>query len=619
MYSSHRLDTPPPQSQFRRPWSPDPYDPLPPVSRNRPALGRDDSWNTLTTQYDRYQIRREASDVSVEALDLADYAADLRRGQHYQVDPTPSSPYEYGYPPFRPHDEYPPSPLPLRPFASRDSFSPPSLVPASTGSTSTQTHSYSSHANSRSPLRRPFSLPPPSRAHIPHEADYFQRMPGIYEQHDAYASPPALPQDEIDIANFPAWSRNWYGDANRSKPSTKSRNIGTLHSNSSVPQVYPSLTSPEEEKVMSPFDPAFPTHKYHTSPYGYSDPKIATAGHSVPFSDSSRTLLPWSNDPPDYGPPVDDEMKEERMRMLEREFGGKGTGKGGYADEDGEEKVVGSVDEKGNLVTQGPKKRVATRWIQILFALGAGIASIYGAVILKPNPPAPPEGKAPAYLLYILSAVTFLALLFLFVFYPCCCAGRGKDKGSAQQPFGPTGAMVLPVQHLPGGKKAKGAKGGQKGGKKGQQGMGDVQVNLIVDPSMLMPGGMGRDAEEEDHSDEDVEGSMYGSQAGKGRPSRRPKRRGVFEGLALEERWKAARKWARKVMLFDIGMLVLWGAEFGFVMWGKRCPSGAYDGWCDSYNVATACAFLLALAFCLSLFFDVKDLHASRQSPRTRT
>ncbi|KZT26543.1 hypothetical protein NEOLEDRAFT_1063065 [Neolentinus lepideus HHB14362 ss-1] len=600
MYPTHRLDSPPPSSQFRRPWSPDPFDPLPSVSRNHPPLGRDDSWNTFTTQYDHHQQRREASEVSVEALDLADYAANFRRLQQYNADPTPSSPYEYGYPPFRPHDEYPPSPSPLRPLASRESFSPPSLVPANTGSTSTQTHSYSNHSNPRSPLRRPFSLPPPSRAHLSFD-DYTHRMPGIYEQHD----PPALPSDEIDITNFPAWSRNWYADSNSSNPF--------------VPQMYPSLQSPQENS-MSPFDPAFPTHKYHTSPYGYSDPKSSTAGHSYPFSDSSRTLLPWSNDPPDYGPPLDDEMKEERMRMLEREFGGKGIGKGDHAAGDGEDRVVGSVDEKGNLVTQGPKKRIATRWMQILFALGTGIASIYGAVVLKPNPPAPPEGKAPAYLLYVLSVITFLALLFLFVFYPCCCGGRRKSKVSAQQPFGPMGAMVLPVQHLPGGKKAKGTKGGKKGGKKGQaQEMGDVQVNLIVDPSMFMPGGMGRDAEEEEEHSED-DGSAYGSQAGKAnRPRKRPKRRGVFEGLALEESWKAARKWAKKVTMFDVGMLVLWSAEFGFVMWGKRCPSGKYEGWCDSYNVATACACLLALAFCLSLFFDVKDLHTSRQSPRTRT
>ena len=39
---------------------------------------------------------------------------------------------------------------------------------------------------------------------------------------------------------------------------------------------------------------------------------------------------------------------------------------------------------------------------------------------------------------------------------------------------------------------------------------------------------------------------------------------------------------------------------------------------CDGYNVGTASAFLLFLAFGFSIFFDVKDLHASKASPRTR-
>ena len=40
---------------------------------------------------------------------------------------------------------------------------------------------------------------------------------------------------------------------------------------------------------------------------------------------------------------------------------------------------------------------------------------------------------------------------------------------------------------------------------------------------------------------------------------------------------------------------------------------------CDAYNLGTASACLLCLMFGLSIFFDVKDLHASRASPRTRT
>jgi hypothetical protein len=39
---------------------------------------------------------------------------------------------------------------------------------------------------------------------------------------------------------------------------------------------------------------------------------------------------------------------------------------------------------------------------------------------------------------------------------------------------------------------------------------------------------------------------------------------------------------------------------------------------CNAYNVSTASACLLAVAFCVSLFYDVQDLFASKQSPRTR-
>ncbi len=40
---------------------------------------------------------------------------------------------------------------------------------------------------------------------------------------------------------------------------------------------------------------------------------------------------------------------------------------------------------------------------------------------------------------------------------------------------------------------------------------------------------------------------------------------------------------------------------------------------CNGYNISSACACLLCVAFGISLFFDVKDLYASKTSPRTRT
>ena len=95
--------------------------------------------------------------------------------------------------------------------------------------------------------------------------------------------------------------------------------------------------------------------------------------------------MPWSNDPPEYGPPLDPMLKEERMRMLEREFGSKGKGKGksdGLALVDDEGKpLVGTVDPKGYLVTTGPKRRVFVRTLQIILAAGASVPAIYAAVV----------------------------------------------------------------------------------------------------------------------------------------------------------------------------------------------------------------------------------------------
>jgi hypothetical protein len=71
------------------------------------------------------------------------------------------------------------------------------------------------------------------------------------------------------------------------------------------------------------------------------------------------------------------------MRMLEREFGAHGTDHGrGSALATGEGKpLIGTVDDKGRLVNQGPKKRAATRLLQIVLALGAAVPSIYVALV----------------------------------------------------------------------------------------------------------------------------------------------------------------------------------------------------------------------------------------------
>ena len=86
-------------------------------------------------------------------------------------------------------------------------------------------------------------------------------------------------------------------------------------------------------------------------------------------------------DPPEYGPPLNPILKEERLRMLEREFGSKGMNKGvGIYDDDGKPKV-GSVDGKGNLVTSAPGRRIFVRVLEIVLAAGACIPAIYASLV----------------------------------------------------------------------------------------------------------------------------------------------------------------------------------------------------------------------------------------------
>jgi hypothetical protein len=311
--------------------------------------------------------------------------------------------------------------------------------------------------------------------------------------------------------------------------------------------------------------------------------------------------------------------------MLEREFGPNAKGKGPATADNGEfvdengQPIVGTVNAKGDLVTKGPRKRTALRAIQVLLSLAASIPAIYAALVIKTVGTPPPSRTIAAYILYVFSVLTLLLLLYMFVFRPCCC--RPKRRGGKAGGANPmaNGMMVLPVAGLPGGKKAKKPKGGKKG-KKGQPGMpGDVQVNLIVDPNAFgRPGG---DDDEDTTEDEDGEGSVPGAfdPAAARRKRKRAKRRSVFAGLAMEEDWKRARSWAKKVTAVDVLGIILWGAVFVFILIGKRCPSGDFQGWCNAYNVSSAAACLLCVSFCVGTFFDVQDLAGSKASPRTRT
>ncbi|KAK1225384.1 hypothetical protein PQX77_011674 [Marasmius sp. AFHP31] len=614
MYSPHRRT---------RPWSPDPNDPLPTVSRHH--IPNETSYD-FDFEYSRYpqsdhshsnpnptqsrNQRREPSDVSVEALDLADYARTLQRNQH---------------PPQRERGHVPDNML--------DSLHPPSLTYSSASDASSSRNSRRSH--------RPFSLPPSS----PRNHSY-QSFSNPRHQQQQQHEPDFLAHEdeEIDIARFPAWSRSWYN--NRNNPS-------------SPPDIYSPLPQSQFDSVKykarhksNIFDPGntwdrdrdpYSTHNtrnsYSYTPNYYNDPPPTSS-----FShESTRDLLPWNHDSRDH--PLDPALKEERMRMLEREFGpnaqsshqrNQDPNSPFLLDENGKP-LIGTVSQSGYIVTQGPRKRLFFRVLEVLLAAVAAIPAIYAAVSIKftdeevkKEGSPPPQGTAQTYVLYVMSALWLVGLVVLFVFYPCCCGRRRKVKKDGMMDgmgMGPGGMMVMPViQGLGGGKNGKKkGKGGKKKNKGGPGPPGDVQVNLIVDPTMF------RGQEEEDPSDEDntydefgergSSASMPGGYGGSGGPrkKRKAKRRSVFVGLQMEEDWKKARSFMKKVTAVDVFGVVVWGAVFIFILLGKRCPTGGFKGWCNAYNTSSAAACLLCVAFGVSVFFDIKDLHASKESPRTRT
>jgi hypothetical protein len=178
--------------------------------------------------------------------------------------------------------------------------------------------------------------------------------------------------------------------------------------------------------------------------------------------------------------------------------------------------------------------------------------------------------------------VTFLAMIYLFVFRPCCSGRRSPKSILTGGIPGIPGMMVLPVQQGTTGDKGKKWNGRKKGKKGMGRPEGNVQVNLIVDPGMLQGQQDNRHADEYD--DEFDEHSSYSPYAQENSPSPTPQRRtrprrSIFAGLAMEEQWRIARSSLKKVMFFDIIFVVLWGAEFVMILLGKRCPSGSFEGW----------------------------------------
>ena len=67
--------------------------------------------------------------------------------------------------------------------------------------------------------------------------------------------------------------------------------------------------------------------------------------------------------------------------------------------------IVGTADRQGDLVTQGPRKRLAVRILQVLFAIGAGIPAIWAALFVHPKKDPSLKGSTASFVLYVWGAI----------------------------------------------------------------------------------------------------------------------------------------------------------------------------------------------------------------------
>ncbi|KAJ1601057.1 hypothetical protein NDA14_006562 [Ustilago hordei] len=328
-----------------------------------------------------------------------------------------------------------------------------------------------------------------------------------------------------------------------------------------------------------------------------------------------------------YGPTqgINDYVKEERIRMLEKEFGtrvkhkGKSKGAEGADSDDDDvddqpaETPLGGVDEKGRLKLPRHKIRIATRWLQCIVSLAAAGCGIGGFIMIRPAEKAPPSGTLPSFVLYGVSALSTIICLWLFAFKPCC---RSNREPAAGVPGAAGNGMVIPVMSGGGGPGGKPSKG--MFGKKKAMGTQGTTVNLIVDPALL--GGGKRSSDPDLSSDSDSDESLRGDDR---RRRRRKKKRaaklGMLGNMKLQARWRVARTSLKWHSAWDCVLCLMWGAASLMALGvGKKCPSGTAEGWCNLYNGAIACAVIATVLWLVAIYCDVVGLRVSKMPPKAR-
>ncbi|KAF9449576.1 hypothetical protein P691DRAFT_790763 [Macrolepiota fuliginosa MF-IS2] len=217
----------------------------------------------------------------------------------------------------------------------------------------------------------------------------------------------------------------------------------------------------------------------------------------------------------------------------------------------------------------------------------------YSTQVIKPNLPASPEnGPAPHHIL------NYIPLLPLPL-YICCYNTRQKNTALTGNPPASV-AMVLPAPNS--GKKEKDEQGRKpkKGG--GGQAGGSVQLTLIVDPHVP--------TRRRDDMEDDVEASGGGVPRGfYGVGSSGSARGTKSRGRRNPRQWKLANAQREKIVVVDAPRATL---LLVLIFIGMKCLSDGFKGY-----VSLARSYPPRVALAAHVFFDVKDLHTSKASPRT--
>jgi len=236
---------------------------------------------------------------------------------------------------------------------------------------------------------------------------------------------------------------------------------------------------------------------------------------------------------------------------------------------------AGDVGADGKLISNGPRKRMALRALEVVAAIGAVVACIYAFAVPKPNPAAPPASKPAVYVIVVLGFATIIVFAYVYIIRGLFGVGRPKDDAHSH-------AMVLPIsRHRANSKKNK---------------QSSVQVNLIVDPSYFSP------------KHEITPGVPWSEQ--------QKSNAGVFTSYERERARLSARKGLWWALGLDVLGALVWGTAFVLAMVGPKCPVGGYSGWCDAFNGAVACACIGCALFVVSGVLVGRDLMVSRRSDR---